>query len=135
MMRRIAYLLTTMVCAALSLAWFTPSQMPAGRPVYIAPSPTHTMPACETEDGAGMALCYWDAQGNGNGKGNSIISGDCAAEWIGGMAAQNECVMLYTMGQDAIDFVGECIEINNTISNSDRIKLGWSPYECFKSFN
>jgi hypothetical protein len=55
-----------------------PSQSEPERFEYATPGPTPTLPACVTEDGAGQALCLWDAQHMGNGVGTSVISGDCA---------------------------------------------------------
>lgn len=63
-------------------------------PVQPAPTSPMGMPACDTEDGAGMALCWWDAQQQGNGQGASVVSGDCAPS-IMGRVASADCVTLY----------------------------------------
>lgn len=86
-------------------------------PVSVAPS----YPACITEDGAGMALCTWDAQAQGNGYGEDAIGGDCAYE---DSTTREMCITLhardsYTIeGQNGasntvpngVDLVAECQE-------------------------
>jgi hypothetical protein len=56
----------------------SPAESHATIIILPTPSATPTLPACLTEDGAGQARCYWDAQGQGNGEGTSMVSGDCA---------------------------------------------------------
>ena len=57
-------------------------------------APTVTLPMCDTEDGAGMALCWWDAQRQGNGQGTSVVSGDCAPSIMDEVTSQ-WCVLLH----------------------------------------
>lgn len=101
----------------------------------VLPTPTATMdapispvtealslPTCAEEDGAGMALCYWDAQKQGNGMGTSVVSGDCAPD-IMGAEASALCVNLHSRASVTVqnadgssntipngaDLVGECL--------------------------
>lgn len=92
-------------------------------PTHVAPTPT--MAACATEDGAGQALCYWNAQEQGNGYGESVVSGDCAPDVMGNEASAL-CVRLYAQGSSEVvnadgsinsipngaDLARECIEEN-----------------------
>lgn len=113
----------------------------------FTPSPmaTPTYPACIAEDGAGMALCTWDAHTMGNGQGTSVISGDCAPA-IMGEAASAECVITHKQPsmtetyQGAItewpsgpDLVAECIDENNGMNESEKAENGFSLIECFKA--
>ena len=75
------------------------------RKVTNAPAPTATTnpagyPACVTEDGAGQALCWWDAQRQGNTYGDSVVSGDCAYE---GDATKSLCVDLHSHPSYTVD--------------------------------
>lgn len=83
------------------------------------PSATPTYPACVTEDGAGQAVCWWDAQRQGNGLGESVLSGDCAYE---DERTRTLCINLHAQDSEIItnedgsmntipngvDLVGEC---------------------------
>lgn len=59
------------------------------------PDVTPQLAACATEDGAGMALCWWDAHTRGNGRGTSVVSGDCAED----ITRIGWCVKVYRMGR------------------------------------
>lgn len=135
MIRRIAYILPVILGALLALAWLTPSQGNAEPVITITPTATPSLPACAYEDGSGQALCYWDAQTMGNGEGTSLISGDCAPDYVGGQVSSNLCVDIFKEGQAGVDFIGECVGIENTISDSDRKNEGWTITECFKAWN
>lgn len=63
----------------------------------------HSLPTCTTEDGAGMALCYWDAQRQGNGQGTSVVSGDCAPSIMGNQATSSLCVNLHSRDSVTVD--------------------------------
>lgn len=116
---------------------------------YATPTPASTLPSCVTEDGAGMALCWWDAQTQGNGKGTSVVSGDCAD-----MGEDTSlCVNVYARDSNEVDnkdgsyhtvpngadIVGECMSIMQkgrmdkeakAILNSE----GWTIRECLSSY-
>ncbi len=111
----------------------------------IAPTSPMDMPACEQEDGAGVALCWWDAQAKGNGKGTSIISGDCAADYVGGYEASVLCVKLHAMKARTItnadgstntipngsQLVAECNDIANRAEGDSEMQIeldneGWT---------
>lgn len=101
--------------------WIMPSQTPTTAIILPAPSATPSLPVCVTEDGAGQALCTWDAHAQGNGYGEDVISGDCAYE---DSTTRELCVTLHgqasytTEGQNGasntvpngVDLVGECQE-------------------------
>lgn len=136
MLRRIAYIVPVFLFSILALLTITPATAVSDSPAVITPpaATTPALPACEYEDGSGQALCYWDAQTSGNGEGTSLISGDCAPDYIGGQANSDLCVALFNKGQEGIDWVGECVGTENTISDSDRKNEGWNIEECFKAF-
>lgn len=84
---------------------------PSPAPVPAVSAPT-SLPACLQEDGAGMALCTWDARRQGNGPeriaqgrwpGRAVISGDCARDAITADDAVSLCVRLHA--QTAYDVV------------------------------
>lgn len=94
--RMIINLAACMFLAGMVLTAYAIAMAPSATPdsiIYTNPKPVHTMPACTTEDGAGMALCTWDAQKQGNGQGESVISGDCASSIMGD--ASEVCVALH----------------------------------------
>ena len=153
MIRRIAALLTVpAILALLALAVFLPADSPATGPVLAAPSATTpSYPPCVTEDGAGQALCMWDAHTMGNGEGSSVLSGDCAPAYVGGYDVSAVCVALYAQPSseheyqgatitvpNGADLVGEClsIETSGRLNADVRNELnseGWSLLECFKA--
>jgi hypothetical protein len=95
-----------------------PAERHASAPVAVTP----TLPSCPTNDetGAGMALCYWNAQAMGNGRGTSVVSGDCAP-MIMGDEASKACVILHgTPGGP--DLVGECISNENAKAIAECIR-------------
>lgn len=93
---------------------------------------TKGLPECESEDGTGMALCEWDAATMGNGKGTSLISGDCAPSIVGGWLTASRCVLLYSKpgGKDA---AMECMGAYNENSDEALIEMGWTFDECYKA--
>jgi hypothetical protein len=107
------------------------------RPATVVVEQTPTLPSCPDEEGAGMALCWWDAQAQGNGKGTSVVSGDCAPSIMGDEASK-ACVILHSRESKIItnesgststipngaDLVGECIQEQSEIAIAECIK-GW----------
>lgn len=123
MIRRIATLVALpLLLMVVVLAVFLPSERHADTVVLPTPSATPTLPACVTEDGAGQALCWWDAQAQGNGMGTSVVSGDCAPSVMG--EASDACVNLHARESreevhadgsinsipNGADLIGECAE-------------------------
>lgn len=119
-MRRVFLsLLSLMVLFAITLAALS---VPSSGPERHADAPavtTPTLPACVTEDGAGQALCTWDAQRQGNGQGTSVVSGDCAYDdaMLRGICAslhmRDSEIITYSDGSmntipNGVDLVGEC---------------------------
>ena len=110
-----------------------------------APSSTTAYPACIAEDGAGQALCYWDAHTMGNGQGTSVVSGDCAPSLMGPITSA-VCVKLHAMPsstatyQGAItewpagpDLVAECMDENQGMTQKEREENGFSLLSCFNA--
>lgn len=109
----------TVLAALLGCGTQAAPAAPAPTPLHVAPAstpvahhhhaqPVHrylgrTLPACRTEDGAGQALCWWDAKHRGNHKGRSVISGDCAPSVMGKAYVVRLCVKLHA--QPATDTV------------------------------
>lgn len=103
-------------CAGLKSA---NTQHEYGQPVTVA-TPSG-LPACVVEDGNGMALCWWDAQAHGvgrNGRGTSVVSGDCAPDIMRGDWAL--CVRLYTVPESGI--ADECKAVKKG--------GGWTVSQC-----
>lgn len=145
MFRKAITTVSLIIAAIVALAWLTPAESNAPAVFIPAPSATPTYPACLTEDGAGQALCYWDAQSQGNGQGTSVLSGDCAPD-IMGEAASAECVMTHaqpsvtetyqgavTEWPNGADLVAECIDENRGMTNAEKAENGFSLIECFKA--
>lgn len=136
----------------------TPSESHAS--VVTLPTPTvptntddsprteaHSLPTCTTEDGAGMALCWWDAREQGNGQGTSVVSGDCAPSIMGDQATSDLCVNLHSRDSETVtntdgsshtvpngpDLIAECLDIDSLMSNADKASEGWSIRECIKA--
>lgn len=84
MIRKATYLLTVITLAALALLTIRPTA-PVTSISRTATTPS--LPVCTYEDGSGQALCYWDAQAQGNGQGTDVVSGECA---IGSTGIDNE---------------------------------------------
>lgn len=82
------------------------------------------LPACVTEDGAGVPLCWWDADSRGNHIGTSVLSGDCAPDVMGGRSAL--CVRLYNV-PDA--------ETLNRACKAVKKQGGWTVGECVLVWN
>lgn len=101
-------------CAGLKSA---NSQHDYGLPVIVATD--SGLPACVVEDGNGMALCWWDAQRQGNGHGTSVVSGDCAPDVMRGAWAL--CVRLYTV-PDGAALDHECAAVKKSGS--------WTVAQC-----
>lgn len=139
MIRRIATLLALplmlMIWVLLTVGTPTSHRVTnAPKPVPSAP----VYPACVTEDGAGQALCMWDAQTQGNGQGTSVVSGDCAPSVVD-VDSVALCVMLHSkpsmeiMGQDGsintvpngADLVAEC---------TDEFDAGIAQNECMNAW-
>lgn len=149
MRRNMILVAAAILSGVLYLAHDSATQIaPAVRTVAALPTPTvtddmgaHTgtqLPPCEDEDGWGMALCTFDG----------IISGDCAPEYVGSEAISQQCVNLFSRPSQEIDngdgsshtepngadLVGECVEINNTISDDMAKQEGWNIGECIKAY-
>lgn len=140
-MRRV--FLSLLSILALSIGAAVTLSLPSTPQSYVhvptEPSPTSPMgmPTCDTEDGAGMALCWWDAQAQGNGQGNSVVSGDCAPS-IMGESASALCVTLYDRPSAEVsnsdgsfntipngaDLVGECVMDKSATPIEECIR-GW----------
>jgi len=155
MRRTISALLSaTALTVGILLAITLPSEHVSTAPVTPAPSATPSatpsLPACPVGDetGAGMALCWWDAQAMGNGMGTSVESGDCALSVVGTPDVQAMCIKVHglptvsseqsdgtvTTMPNGVALVQECTDIDQTITNSERINEGWSLMECFKAY-
>lgn len=146
-MRKAVSSLLLLVATAFTLAWFTPSQSHT-EPVFT-PTPTvsPTLPACVEEDGSGQALCYWDAQVQGNGLGTSVVSGDCAPDVVGGDKVSALCVKAYARKSHTItnddgsmntipngaDLVRECGEYNSEMTYSEKLENGWTMENCIEA--
>lgn len=141
----IAAFLTGLVFLAMGVASTPERHAPALS--TSAPSPTNTLPACAVEDGSGQALCMWDAQEQGNGRGTSVVSGDCAPSVMGEDSAL--CVQVHARDSVVVgngdgsshiipngaDIVGECATIAQQreamhILDSD----GWTMRECLSAW-
>lgn len=131
-------LLTLATVALFTTLVLLPSQSPSTAPILLAPTSTPALPACITEDGAGQALCWWDAQQQGNGMGNSVVSGDCAPSIVGSEAVSALCVNLHARETreitnadgsintipNGVDLVGECIMESDSTPIEECIR-GW----------
>ena len=109
--KAIAYGALPLVLVLVVLAWMLPTTVPA-TPVQPAPSATPSYPPCVTEDGAGQALCWWDAQTQGNGMGTSVVSGDCAPSVVGEDTV-NMCVVLHGMDSYTYEYQGATVTVPN----------------------
>jgi hypothetical protein len=135
MIRKAATLILALVISLTVALYLSPSQTSTA-PAILLPTPTATLPVCVTEDGAGMALCTWDAQTQGNGQGTSVVSGDCAPSVMGEASAL--CVNLHSRASVTVpnedgssntipngaDLVGEC---------TDEFDKGMERQECIKA--
>ena len=148
MIRRMIALPVLIVLAILAYAWLAPAQNDAKAVTVPTPTvSTPSLPPCLTEDGAGQALCYWDAATQGNGRGTSVVSGDCAPSVVGSEASPL-CVRVHAMPSDertnadgstdtipnGADLVGECIEIDKEMTAQEKIEDGFSLYHCFNAY-
>jgi hypothetical protein len=68
------------------------------------------LPICRTEDGAGQALCWWSASRQGNGKGRSVVSGDCAPAVVGASAVK-ACVKLHSQPAYSYRYQGATVRV------------------------
>lgn len=148
-MMRIASTLVLLFALATTLVMATPTD--TNQAMTLVSHPVQdSLPTCETEDGAGMALCWWDAQTMGNGMGTSVVSGDCAPDYVGGMDISALCVKLhhqsaqtyvYDDGVRTItgaDEVASCIEIHEEAIGDERLAdelkaQGWDLAHCFEA--
>lgn len=146
MIRRMITLPILITLAILAYAWLAPSESTPERITFPTPTAsTPSYPACTEEDGAGQALCYWDADTQGNGQGTDAVSGDCAD--VQGTAYLNSCLALHAKPShevpnedgsmrtvpNGVDLVGECNEINREMNQQDRIESGFNLGECYKA--
>jgi hypothetical protein len=145
MRRMLIALLSCLTMATLVLVSYSltrPAESHATAPVLSTPTSANPYPACITEDGAGQALCMWDAQHSGNGMGISVVSGDCAYE-DGYMV--NVCVTLHS--QDSYEVMNEDGSSNTVPNGADLVaecqdelqanKSEWNDselLECFKAW-
>src|SRR3954465_3734714 len=143
-MRKLILPLLLMVIAAVWFRAIVTAEYPATAAPIAPPATTpytpaswrtedgSGLPACESEDGTGQSLCYWDAASEGNGEGTSLISGDCAPSIVGGWDVASKCVILYGRpdGQDA---AMECMGVYNENEDSALKEMGWSFTECYKA--
>ncbi len=119
------------IAAVLSLMFFKPAETAVQPMVASVPSATPSLPVCVTEDGTGQALCTWDAKAQGNGKGTSMISGDCALDITGDENTQSVCLNTYAHVVDGSNAVQEC----NDMRREAMGKNGWTLKECYQAFN
>jgi hypothetical protein len=131
-------LLSLATLALILVTVLLPAQSPSTAPVLLAPSATPTLAMCITEDGAGQAVCWWDAQAQGNGMGTSVVSGDCAPSVVGSDEVSALCINLHaretreeTNADGSIntvpngaDLVGECISEKDSQPIEECIR-GW----------
>ena len=139
-MRKLAILLPSALLALFLYVHAMPAESPVDAPVAVAPSATPALPPSASEDGAGMALCWWDATlvipGRSNGKGTSMVSGDCALDITKDERTQSKCINLHHNGQEGIDSVAECNDIENRITEGmDKREEGWTLYDCYAVMN
>jgi hypothetical protein len=153
MLRKISYPVLILVGALIALLTIHPAT-----PVHTAvslptastsatPAATPTLPACESEDGSGQALCMWDASESGNGEGTDAVGGECAMGSVGitTKALSALCVRVwsipaYTRGNDSWNgkgMVSECTDIewerqSDKESASILKEDGWTLEECLK---
>lgn len=125
------------------LAFTLPAQSHAKATATPVPTATPSYPACLTEDGAGQALCWWDAQTQGNGQGHSVVSGDCALSVVSTEAVQAVCLALHKQDSSEHEYQGAMVTIPNGVelvqecndelpdANGDK---GWSLIECYKAW-
>lgn len=147
-MARIWHLPLLIILAIYALAATHPAKAPESHvqaSTSASPASPMGMPACTTEDGSGQALCYWDAKAQGNGMGESVVSGDCAS--VQGTTYMDDCIALHKRERievtnadgstntvpNGADLVGECIEIDKEMNHTDRIESGFNLGECFKA--
>lgn len=78
-------LVATLLCVGLyaGTLFKGPERDTEARIVHPLGKPLGNLPTCLTEAGEGQALCVWESGLQGNGKGKRIISGDCAADYVG----------------------------------------------------
>ena len=140
----------TALMVGIMLAATLPSEPASTAPVSPAPSATPSLPPCPVGDetGAGMALCWWDAQAMGNGMGTSVESGDCALSVVGTPDVQAMCIKVHAMHSVSSEqsdgtvttmpngaaLVQECTDIDQAMTDKERINEGWSLMECFKAY-
>lgn len=116
---RASRIIPTAIATVLAIALFTMGTVskgsesnakPAAQPT---PTATYTLPACGTEDGAGQALCMWDAQSMGNGQGTTVVSGDCS---LYHNKTRSLCLNVHTQGQEGVDYVQMCNDTDDNVS-------------------
>lgn len=154
----IAYLAAPILLALVVLSLFTPTAQSNAEPIALptpsattpvvdtAPHGGYSLPPCITEDGAGQALCMWDAQTMGNGMGTSVISGDCAPDYVGGEDVSALCVRLYAVPSSEHEYQGatitvpngaelaqECAQEWNMMDDETAKAEGFTLEECFKA--
>lgn len=133
--------ISALILAVLTIVAVTVSGTPVSNaPAIVLPTPTNTLPACITEDGAGMARCYWDAQAQGNGMGTSMVSGDCAlAPEASDLTAM--CIALY--GQPGYEVANEDGSYNSVPNGADLVRecndesrneIGIELQECYANW-
>jgi len=108
--RIIALLLTLLVAGTVATACSTPESA-VQTMVSVTPTATPSLPVCVVEDGAGQALCMWDAHRAGNGMGTDVVSGDCALTLTHDDMTQGMCLNVHHDGVDGPDAVRECNDI------------------------
>lgn len=101
-----------LVLVLVVLTWMLPTSAPTATPAQPTPSATPSYPPCVTEEGAGQALCWWDAQTQGNGEGTSVVSGDCAPSVVG-MDSVNTCVVVHGMDSYTYEYQGATVTVPN----------------------
>jgi hypothetical protein len=136
---RLSRILPLTLAAVLALVLYAPA-MGAESAVQGTESTTPTevypaLPTCLDETGSGVALCTWDAQTQGNGMGNSIVSGDCALSVTITHDVMALCIELHNT-QNGVDSVQECNDIENAIVNGiDSREPGFTLYDCYRAMN
>ena len=133
MLRKLFTLPVLILVLGFTIVWLWPTA-PVGTPITLPTATPSSLPLCGMEDGSGQALCMWDADTQGNGMGNDVVSGECASTNV---PQQEACINLWHT-DNGIELVRECMDIEHEAmwDNAFRIELdndGWNLTECFKA--
>jgi hypothetical protein len=120
MYRVLMALLSCLILATLTLFGTALQQAPSRHvrvPSDSTPSTAPSYPVCATEEGAGQALCTWDGSAQGNGQGESILSGDCA---YNEERTRTLCINLYA--RDSREAINSDGSINSIPNGADLVR-------------